>query len=244
MTDVSTALRGRRALVTGASSGVGRVTASALAAAGAQVVATGRREDQLRALSEAAPAGVISFVAGDITDRSFIAALAETAGPVDILVNNAGIAHHAPFLDGDIDLWERMIATNVTAVLRLTQLIARGMAARGGGHIVNVSSALARAVFPNTAVYAATKHALRALTTGLRLDLHKTGIKVTEIAPGLIGDTGFLRHTNHPAFLQGLDARPYKPITAEDVARAIVFAVGTGGNAEVDLIEIKPVGQP
>src|SRR5690606_6309121 len=125
-----------------------------------------------------------------------------------------------------------------------TQLIARGMAARGGGHIVNVSSALARAVFPNTAVYAATKHALRALTTGLRLDLHKTGIKVTGIAPGLIGDTGFLRHTNHPAFLQGLDARPYKPITAEDVARAIVFAVGTGGNAEVDLIEIKPVGQP
>lgn len=240
----ATALHGRRALITGASSGIGFATAQALALAGAEIVVTGRREDRLCSLSDGLPAGTATCIAGDITDKAFIAVLAERAGTVDILVNNAGIAHHAPFLDGDMDLWDAVIATNVTAVLRLTQAVARGMAQRGRGHIVNVSSALARAVYPNTLVYAATKHAIRAISTGLRLDLAKQGIKVTEVAPGLIGETNFLRHSDHPAFLDALKARPYAPIAPSDIARAIVFAVSGDGPAEIDLIEVKPIGQP
>jgi NADP-dependent 3-hydroxy acid dehydrogenase YdfG len=239
-----TTLAGRRALVTGASSGIGRATALALAAAGADVVATGRREDRLRALAQETSRGGITPIAGDITDKRFIASLAERAGPVGILVNNAGMSHNAPFLDGDMALWEQVIATNVTALLRLTQIVARGMAERGGGHIVNISSALARAVYPNTLVYAATKHAIRAISAGLRLDLHQKGIKVTEVAPGLIGDTDLLRHTSHPAFLEGLKERPYAPIAPEDVARTVVFAVGAPGRVVLDLIEVKPLGQP
>jgi 3-hydroxy acid dehydrogenase/malonic semialdehyde reductase len=118
------------------------------------------------------------------------------------------------------------------------------MAKAGSGHIVNISSALARSVFPNTLAYAATKHAIRAISAGLRIDLHAKGIKVTEVAPGLVGETDFLRNTSHPAFLEGLKARAYGPLPPEDIARAVLYAVSQPGRAEVDLIEVKPVGQP
>jgi NADP-dependent 3-hydroxy acid dehydrogenase YdfG len=238
-------LTGRRALVTGASSGIGRATARLLAVAGAHVVVTGRRAEELEALrTEAADEWSFSVIPGDLTDKAFIAMLAERAGSVDILVNNAGIAHHAPFLEGDAEMWEIMVATNVTSLLRLTQLVAQGMAKAGSGHIVNISSALARSVFPNTLAYAATKHAIRAISAGLRIDLHAKGIKVTEVAPGLVGETDFLRNTSHPAFLEGLKARAYGPLPPEDIARAVLYAVSQPGRAEVDLIEVKPVGQP
>lgn len=236
-------LSGRRALVTGASSGIGFATAQALLDAGAHVVATGRRAERLAALASSAtdPNRVIA-VSGDLNESAFRTALVDTAGDVDILVNAAGVLQHVPLLEGDPAVWEDMWRTNVQSVLCLTQLVARRMVRRKTGHIVNITSILASRVYPFTAVYAATKFAMRAISQGMRLELHAHGIKVTEVAPGLV-KTEILRDLNHPQVLESYRSRTYAPLVPEQVAGAILGAVCAPGNASIDLIEINPMGQ-
>lgn len=240
-----TSLAGQRVLITGASSGIGRTTAIAFAREGAAVIAVGRREAELRSLAAECGdlPGEVAPVAGDITDKAFVARLVAQAGAVDILVNVAGILRHTPFLEGDPDHWGQVFETNVVALLRLTQAVAKGMAARRAGHIILMSSALARAVYPYTMVYAATKHAVRAIHAGLRQELNPHGIRSTEICPGLVGDTDLLGATDHPAVVESYKRRPYKPIASEDIARAVIFAAKTPPGVEIDVIEVKPVGQ-
>jgi NADP-dependent 3-hydroxy acid dehydrogenase YdfG len=237
----SLALAGRRALVTGASSGIGRVTASLLAAAGATVVVTARRADLLEAL-RAESRSQIHPIAGDLTDPEFIERLARDAGAVDVLVNAAGALKHAPFLESNPDDWAPVWRLNVEALLRLTQLVARGMAARRRGHIVNISSVVARRVYRYTVAYAASKSAVRTISRGLRIELAEYGIKVTEIAPGLV-DTDVFGQVEHPDVIAAYRDRGYKPLQPEDVARAIVGAVSTADNACPDVIELYPVLQ-
>jgi NADP-dependent 3-hydroxy acid dehydrogenase YdfG len=234
-------LHGRRALVTGASSGIGRATALMLAAAGAEVVATARRADLLETLCHEAAGGIVP-VAGDLTDAAFVAALVRRAEPVDMLVNAAGALKHAPFLESDPDDWEPVWRLNVDALLRLTQLVARGMAARRRGHIVNISSVVARRVYRYTLAYAATKSAVRTITRGLRVELAPYGIKVTEIAPGLTA-TDVFGQVDHPDVIAAYRDRGYTPLAAQDVARAIVDALATEPNACPDVIELNPIGQ-
>jgi len=238
---LETTLAGQRAIVTGASSGIGLATARALLAGGATVVAVGRRAERLQTLS-VDRADRLVVMAGDVNDASFREALCNAAGPVDILVNAAGILQHAPFLEGDPGAWESMWRTNVQSVLCLTQLVARGMASRGHGHVVNISSILASRVYPYTMVYAATKFAVRALSQGMRLELQPHGIKVTEIAPGLV-KTEILRDVHHPDVVAAYQARRYAPLSAEQVAKVIVDALSAPANACVDLVEINPAGQ-
>lgn len=235
-------LSGRRAIVTGASSGIGFATAQAFLRSGATVIATGRRADRLDALASGAGKNALIPIAGDVNDAAFRASLVETAGDADILVNAAGVLQHAPFLEGNADVWEGMWQTNVQSVLCLSQLVARKMVQRKTGHIVNITSILASRVYPFTMVYAATKFAMRAITQGMRLELHPHGIKVTEVAPGLV-KTEILRDLNHPDVLEAYRRRAYAPLVPEQVADAILGAASATGNASVDLIEINPVGQ-
>jgi len=231
-------LRDKRVLVTGASAGIGQATARLFTEAGATVVATGRSADGLRAL--AAPR--VTALTGDLTDRKFLAELAAAAAPVDVLVNNAGALKHAPFLEADPADWARVLDINVQVLLELTQLVARGMAARRAGHVINVSSMLARRVAPMTTVYSASKHAVAAISLGLRQELRQHGIRITEIAPG-VADTTVFRDLEEPSVVERYKRPRFQPLTAQQVAEAIVFAASTDPNACPDLIEIKAVGQ-
>ena len=237
-------MAGRRVLVTGASSGIGRATALVYAGAGAHVVAVARRADELEKLvSEAGPlGGTIEAAAGDITDGAFISRLAVSAGAIDVLVNCAGILGHGPFLEADADEWPKVWELNVHATMRLTQAIARGMKERGSGHIVIVTSILAGKVYRFTLPYAATKHALRAIRKGLRMELAEFGIKVTEVAPGLT-DTPILSSFENDDAAADYDARPYRPLDAEDVAQAIYRVTLSGPNACPEIVEVHPLGQ-
>ncbi len=232
-------LTGRRALVTGASSGIGAATATALAAAGAHVIATGRDVERLSALHH----DNIETIAGDLTQPGFPGELISRVGDCDILIANAGRLRHTPFLEGNAEDWRAVFELNVIATLTLVQAAASRMAARGAGHIVLVSSLLARRVTRNTMVYAASKHAIAAIAAGLRLELEPFGIRVTEVAPGLVS-TGIFRDTDHTAVQAAYVAMNFAFLSPEDVAAAILAAVTTRPGASADLIEIRPVGQP
>ena len=233
-------LAGTSILITGASAGIGRACALALAAEGAEIVATGRRQAQLDSLLQeiAGHGGKARAIAGDLTDRAFVAALTGQAGDCDILINNAGILTYAPFLDLPPDEIDRMIAVNLTAPLHLTQQIAARMAARGRGHIIMITSGAARTAVPLGLVYSATKHALSAAARTLRIELRSKGVKISEIAPGSV-DTEIRASSSHPAYLAKMAARDFTVLAPEDVASAVVYAATAADIVSTNLIEVR-----
>jgi 3-hydroxy acid dehydrogenase/malonic semialdehyde reductase len=238
---MSVPLSGKAVLVTGASAGIGRATVVALAQAGAKVIATGRRRMELDNLARECSAGAIETIAGDLNDARFVDDLAGKAGDVDILVNNAGILKYAPLMDmTDADV-DAMFRTNVLAAFRIAHAVARSMMARRRGHIIVMTSIAAREVYPFGVIYCATKHALSAITRGLRLELQGHGIKVTEIAPGTV-DTEIRATSDHPRVLEALKMRRYEGLTSEEVAEAVVYAASAAPNCCPDLIELRPQG--
>jgi NADP-dependent 3-hydroxy acid dehydrogenase YdfG len=232
---------GKQVLIAGASEGVGRETTLLFAAEGATVLAVARNAGRLDALKAEAEGEVVA-IAGDLTDEDFVDRLAAEAGEVDVLVNLAGRTAHAPFLDSDPNIWRAAWELNVLALLRLSQAIARGMVNRKQGHIINVSSVLARQVYPLTMFYAATKHATAALTRGMRLELAEHGVRVTEIAPGLL-DTGLMAQADHPVVVGAYAKREADRLPAVEVARAILYAAGTEPGTAPELIALNPHGQ-
>lgn len=231
-------LQGRAALVTGASAGIGRATALALAREGAAIVATGRRENELASLVRECGEGARA-IAGDLDDPQFIRTLAGEAGHVDILVNNAGQLVYAPLLEISPEQVQAMLRTNVVAAFAIAREIGRRMVERKRGHLVFITSGAARNVQQFATGYAATKHALSAIAKGFRLELKGAGLKVSEIAPGMV-DTDMRKDVTHPEVLKSLAARKFKPITPQDVAAAVVFAVTAAEGCCPDLIELRP----
>ena len=234
----------KRILVTGASGGIGGAIAEAFAGEGETVIATGRGRERLSGLAERcrdAP-GEVETIAGDLTDEAFAAGLAQTAAPVDVLVNCVGWVRHVPFLESDPADWEKSWRLNVHSVLVLTRLVARDMAERKTGQIVNLGSVLGDRVYRYTLFYAATKHALRGISRGLRLELAEHGVKVTEIAPGLV-ETGLLDEVDHPEVLRAYAAREHPPLKAADIAEATVAATRAGPNVCPELVVVNPMGQ-
>lgn len=179
-------LTGRRALVTGASQGIGLALARGLAEAGAQVVINGR--DRSRA--EAAAAGIpgAEVLVFDVTDHDAVRAAVdgyEAQGkPIDILVNNAGIQHRAPLQDFPAEAFERLLQTNVASVFHVGQAVARHMIARGRGRIINIASVQTALARPGIAPYTATKGAVGNLTKGMATDWARFGLTCNAIAPG------------------------------------------------------------
>ncbi len=243
-------LKGSRVLVTGATAGIGAATAEAFCAAGAgHVFVVGRREPRLRDLAARwadAHAAHVTPVVLDVGDRQAVERLAEQhpeVFDVDVLVNNAGLARGTePVQGADLDDWDEMVRTNVNGLLYVTRA-ALPRLVRRRGHVVNLGSVAGRWVYPGGAVYCATKHAVRALSEGIRLDVQGTGVRVTNIEPGLV-ETEFseVRFHGDTARADAVYADT-TPLTAEDVAEAIVWSCAGPGHVNVQEMVLYPTDQ-
>ncbi len=212
-------IRGSTALVTGATAGIGRATAVALARAGARVIATGRDLQALAAIRDATGG---TAVAADLADPADIERLAAALGesePVEILVNNAGIGWEGPFAAMPPDKIDDLVAVNLLGATRLTRALLPSMLERRRGHIVNVASIAGHVGVRDEALYAATKAALLTFSEGLRYEIQESGVRVTAVSPGVV-DTEFFARRGSP-----FRRRRPRPIPPERVAQAIVHAI-------------------
>lgn len=233
--------REKIAIVTGASAGIGAAAARALAAAGFRLVLGARRMDRLREVAE--PLGATALPL-DVTSAESVQAFAAQVPEAHLLVNNAGMAHGvdriADATDGD---WTAMWETNVLGVLRMTRAFLPALEASGDGHVINLGSVAGFETYVGGAGYTGTKHALRAFTRTLRLELLGKPVRVTEIAPGLV-ETEFstVRFAGDAerakAVYRGLD-----PLVAEDVADCIVWAATRPSHVNIDEIVVRPRDQ-
>lgn len=239
----------RIVLITGATSGIGEATARRFGALGYRLILTGRRSHRLEAVKRqiVADFGVeVLALTFDIRERAAveeaIAGLPAEWRDIDILVNNAGLAAGLEHIDeGDPDDWDRMIDTNVKGVLYITRQVAPLMIASGnGGHIVNIGSIAGRQTYENGAAYCASKHAVNALSQGMRIDFLKHGIKVSQVRPGMV-ETEFSTVRFHgdkeraDAVYSGVT-----PLTGDDIARVIEWIVTLPPHINVNDIEVMP----
>lgn len=238
------------ALITGATSGIGEATTLKLAENGFDVIITGRRNDRLIALEEKLNkygTRVLSLcfdVRVESEVKSAIENLSNDWKNVDVLVNNAGLAAGLSSLqEGDTDDWNRMIDTNVKGLLFVTRYVSPLMIKREKGHIINIGSIAGKEVYPNGNVYCATKHAVDALTKGMRIDMLKHNIKVTQVCPGAV-ETEFSIVRFHgdedraSKVYEGFDN-----LIADDIADCIWFAVSRPPHVNINDMIVMPTAQ-
>jgi NADP-dependent 3-hydroxy acid dehydrogenase YdfG len=232
------------AVVTGASSGIGAATARRLAAEGYEVVAAARRRDRLDALAAEVPG--VRPVTLDVTSPDSVAALAAELDDVAVLVNNAGGAIGVePIERADPADWQAMYETNVLGVLRVTQALLPALERGTGGHVVVTGSIAGHLVYEGGAGYTAAKHGAAALVETLRLELNGRPVRVTEVAPGMVHTEEFslVRLRGDAAAAAKVYEGVENPLTAEDVADCIAFAVTRPAHVNVDLLVVKPLAQ-
>jgi NADP-dependent 3-hydroxy acid dehydrogenase YdfG len=245
----STQLTGRLAFITGATSGIGQATAEILASRGVNLIISGRREERLRNLAEELKRsyGVeVEPLMFDISDRTAaeaaIASLAQKMERLDILVNNAGLARGTDLMpQASIDDWEAMIDTNIKGLLFVTRKVLPHLVRRKG-HIVNIGSVAGRWVYPGGAVYCATKFAVRALSEGLRMDLMGTGIRVTNIEPGMV-ETEFSEVRFRDAQKAKAVYRDMTPLEARDIAETVSWCLERPPHVNIQELVIYPTDQ-
>ena len=229
------------AVVTGASSGIGAATARHLAAAGYDLILGARRMDRLQAVAEPLGAKALEL---DVTDAKSVEAFCAQVQNVNVLVNNAGGALGTEAIAEGVDeKWERMYDTNVLGTMRMVRGLLPKMEASGLGHIIVIGSVAGIEVYPGGGGYTAAKHAVKAVTETLRVELVGKPVRVTEVAPGLV-------ETEFSLVRFGGDAerakKPYQgmtPLSADDVADAIVWAVTRPAHVNIDTLVIKPLDQ-
>jgi 17beta-estradiol 17-dehydrogenase / 3beta-hydroxysteroid 3-dehydrogenase len=243
--------QGKTALVTGASSGIGRATALRLAREGLNVVACARRAAELDALAAEAKGASGAMLARTCDMRSeadllaLFSAARERFGGVDVLVNNAGLGHDAPLTSGSTEHWRDMLEVNVLALCIATREAIADMRRRGdSGYVIHVSSMAAHRVPRGSGVYAATKHAVRALTEALRMELHaaESGIRVTSISPGFV-ETGFAALYHRDAGAADATYGRYPCIQPDEIADAVVYVLSQAPHVQVHDILMRPTRQ-
>ena len=231
---------GKIALITGATSGIGEGCARRFAAAGYDVIITGRNSEKLNKVAndlESNGVRVLPLVF-DVRDReaceTALAGIPADWAEVDVLVNNAGLALGLePEYEGSYADWETMIDTNIKGLLYMTRLVVPGMVKRNRGHIINIGSVAGDAAYAGGNVYCATKAAVKAITDGLRIDLAHTAVRVTNIKPGLV-ETNFSNTRFH-----GDEARAatvykgVKPLTGNDIADVAVYAASAPAHVQI-----------
>lgn len=238
------AMEQRRAVVTGASSGIGAATARELAGLGFRVVCAARREDRIRSLADEIGG---EAVVCDVTDAESVAGLARAAGDVvHVLVNNAGGAFGVdPVESADPGDWGAMYDVNVLGLLRVTQALLPALRASGDGLVVNVGSTAGRAAYETGGGYVAAKHGVKAVTQTLRLELVGEPIRVSEIAPGMVHTEEFalVRHAGDAARADAVYAGVPDPLVAADIADAIGWIATRPAHVNVDELVIRPRAQ-
>lgn len=243
--------RGRVALVTGASSGIGRATAARLAREGMRVAVAARREDRLGALAAELSAEGAEVLAqpADLRDERSIERLFEAVrarfGGVDVLVNDAGLGHAAPLTSGETELWREMLEVNVLALCICTREAVRDMRARGDdGHVIHVSSMAAHRVPPGSGVYSATKYAVRSLTEGLRQELRELGsrVRVTAISPGFVETEFAARYHKSEEAARETYSR-HRVLEDADVAESIAWVLSAPPHMQVHDVLMRPTEQ-
>lgn len=237
----------RTALITGATSGFGAAAVRRFVAAGWRVVATGRRADRLQALVDELGADKVHVAAFDVRDEAALDAaldaLPEAFRGIDLLVNNAGLAlGTAPAQQASLDDWRTMIETNVLALVTVTRRLLPQLVERKGA-IINIGSIAGSYPYPGGNTYGGTKAFVRQFSLGLRSDLHGTGVRVTDIEPGM-AETEFTLVRTHGD--QAASDKLYagaQPMTAADIAEQIFYVATLPAHLNINRLEIMPVTQ-
>ena len=236
----------KQALVTGATSGIGRATALRLAREGYAITATGRRAERLETLRREieAAGGHCTTLCFDVRSEEEVRRALEPLERIDLLVNNAGLAAGLEHIDcGDTRDWDAMIDTNVKGLLYVTRIVSAKMVAAGSGHIFNIGSIAGTEPYENGAVYCASKHAVHAISQAMRADLLAAGIKVTEIRPGMV-ETEFSVVRFHGD--RAAADRVYEgvePLTGDDIAEAIAWVAQLPAHMNVNDMVLMPAQQ-
>lgn len=251
MHDTPETLRGRTALITGASRGIGAACAEALARAGVRLVLCSRGPESLTSLADSLRADLAADVFAftcDVTnaeevERS-ISELPVSFSSVDILINNAGLARSLAALhEQPVEDFDEMVDTNFKGLLYVTRAVVPGMVERGRGHVVNIGSTAGHEVYRNGAVYCATKHAVAAITRGLKLDLHGTPIRVTTVDPGMVEtDFSLVRFRGDSERAAKVYANT-RPLVAGDVAEAVIWCLSRPDRVNIAEIIMTSVDQ-
>lgn len=238
----------RVALITGATSGFGRAIARRFVRDGYRVLATGRREERLRELAAELGDALLTYRL-DVTDAQAVAALPGSLPDgwreLDILVNNAGLALGLePAHQASLDHWDQMIATNITGLAHVTRAILPGMVTRNRGLILNLGSVAGSYPYPGGHVYGASKAFVKQFSLDLRADLVGTGVRVTDLEPGLVGGTEFSRvrfggdEAKARAVYEGTT-----PLTEDDIAEAASWVAGLPPHVNINRLEMMPTCQ-
>ncbi|MEI3609595.1 SDR family oxidoreductase [Pseudogracilibacillus sp. SO10305] len=224
-------------VVTGASSGIGKAIATKFVQEGFQVVLAARSFETLqqleKVLNDQGPGKALAIetdVSNPNSVKQMIQKAMEAFGDIDILVNNAGLMLSAKVTDGNVEAWEDMIDVNVKGILYTTQEVINSMVARKQGHIINLSSVSGQEVTKNSTVYSATKFAVRAITVGLEKELAHSGVRVTNISPGMV----------ETRLIDGYELKR-KPLEPSDIANAIYYAISQPSYVNVNEITVRPV---
>ncbi|MBA9075529.1 SDR family NAD(P)-dependent oxidoreductase [Rufibacter quisquiliarum] len=236
------------ALVTGATSGIGRATAIILAQNGFKIIAAGRRRERLQELVETFGAEQVFPLEFDVRDREAvqkaITGLPAQWRNIDVLVNNAGNAHGlAPIQSGDVDDWEAMLDINVKGLLYVTKEVLPVMVERKTGHIINIGSIAGKEVYANGNVYCASKFAVDALSKAMRIDLVHEGVKVSEVNPGAVetefSEVRFKGDKERAANVY----KGFEALTAQDVAELLLFMITRPKHVNLAEVTLLPAAQ-
>lgn len=239
----------KTAIITGASSGIGEACALSLAAAGYDLVLIARREDRLTVLSSrlSALGSQVQCRALDLADREamkdFFAQEGELLSNASVLVNNAGLAKGTEKIqDAKLEDWDEMLEVNVRALFAFTRGVLPHFLKRREGHIVNIGSVAGRWVYPGGAVYCSTKHSVRVFTEGLRMDLIGTGIRVTNIEPGMVNTEFSLVRLGDQAAADRVYER-MTPLKSEDIAESVLWCLQRPKHVNIQELMVFPTDQ-